>query len=1652
MDKDGNLALGYSVASASLYPSICYTGRLAGDPLNTLPQGEATLIAGGGSQTHVEARWGDYSSMSVDPVDDCTFWYTQEYYATTSAAGWQTRIGSFRFPSCVSGPTGALQGQVTAVGGGAITGAQILTGDLTTTTDAAGNYRLPIVPVGAYTVTAAAYGYLGAAATGVNIQSGATTTQDFALSPVTPIQVCGQVTDASGQGWPLYARIDIAAAGPVGPVFSDRLTGRYCVDLFTDQSYTFTVTALSGGYLAQTSTFTATAGNATQDFALLVDAARCNAPGYSGILAQDFNGQEFPPAGWTVVDNAGTGAVWKTSTAWGDGNYTGGTGMSATVNSDTAGSVAYDTELRTPTIDSANSLLSYLANYQEYTVEVLNLDISVDGGTNWTNVSSWNQNYGTWYGLPGVAVSLDLSPYIGAAASYQLRWHYYNPSGGNWDYYAQVDDIKVGACRPAANTGLVIGQVYDGNTNAGINGAGIADSQGRTAVSFAPVGDPQQDGSFILATQQSAAPLTATAGTGYGTATQTPTISVGGVVTQDFYLPAAFLYQLPAGLDAIVPQDSAKTEGATLMNDGALAAQFSVHEFNLPYVAPLVTGPFADHARRMSPAHLNDRNAKGVYVVNAPAASALAAGTVIATWPTGLPSAWGVGYNQLADDLWLGNVVAGGAGGSDTDYRYLRTGTATGDSIDVSGWVGAWAADMTYKATTNKLWQVNVSGDNCVYELDPAAKVSTGNKICPAFGTSERGLAYDPMTDTYYAGSWNDGVINHFAPDGTILDSAGVALNISGLAYNPSTGHLFVMNSWAADNGYDVYVLDAKAGYAVVGGFDIAGLGDFEQASLELDCAGNLWAVNQVTQTVIEAESGETNVCAYADIPWLTVAPNSGTVAAHGSVPLNYNFNTAGMAQGLYEAHVRIANDGPYGDVVVPVKLTVSPPTPTTFALTLAKTGAGSGTVAGGGTYATGATVTLTATADPGSTLTGWSPTPCAASFTMPANDLTCTATFTLNSYAITASASPAAGGTVSCTPNPVDYGGTTTCSATPNASYTFGAWSGDCTGATCVLANVTAAKSVTATFAPKGADLLLSNVVLTPASPLINTTFIATITVRNRGATPGLGRTLQVWADQPTAQACRSVGNKSVAVPRLAAGARTTLRVTGLRAGVAGTKTLRAFIDSTCQTAEADETNNQGALTYTVRAPDFVVSALALTPGSPSANGTFSADVTVTNLGLGDGLPRVLRVWTHRPAAVGCRAAGNKTVVVPSLAAGASTTVRVTGLPAGLAGAKTLRAFIDGTCQTAESDETNNQGTLAYTVVAPDLAVTDLAATPGSPSANGTFSAAVTVTNRGTAASLAGTLQVWANRPPAAPCRLRGDASASVPSLAAGASSTFTLTGLPAGVAGAKTLRAFVDSTCATVESTETNNQLIQRYTVVPPDFVVTGIVLTPGSPSATGTFTAAVTVKNQGVGDGPPRTLQVWANRPAAAGCRAVGNATAALPALTAGFRTTVTVTLPAGLASAAGPKTLRAFVDSGCLSPEPNEANNQRTLAYSVLAPDLVLTGLTITPASPLARNSLFAVNVTVTNQGTAAGVPETLQLWANRAARAACNGTGTTSTVVPSLAAGASTTVTLTGLPAGAVPGVKTLRAFIDSTCATAERNELNNQKTQVYRVR
>ena len=166
------------------------------------------------------------------------------------------------------------------------------------------------------------------------------------------------------------------------------------------------------------------------------------------------------PGDWSVWDNAGNGLVWTDIPGSGElFNYTGGAGDAATVSSDQYGPAGFDTEMRSGVISlPANNAitLDYVANYQIFSgADFLDVDISDDGGLNWVNVSSWNEDHGAFRSLPGEAVSLDLSAYAGSDV--MLRWRYSNPASGAWDWYAQVDEVGLTCEEPSISLTKTVG-------------------------------------------------------------------------------------------------------------------------------------------------------------------------------------------------------------------------------------------------------------------------------------------------------------------------------------------------------------------------------------------------------------------------------------------------------------------------------------------------------------------------------------------------------------------------------------------------------------------------------------------------------------------------------------------------------------------------------------------------------------------------------------------------------------------------------------------------------------------------------------------------------------------------------------------------------------------------------------------------------------------------------------------------------------------------------------------------------------------------------------------------------------------------------------------------------------------------------------------
>ena len=936
-DHNGNIALGYSISSEEMFPSIAITGRLATDPLNTMGA-EDIWLAGTGSQVNTLSRWGDYSSMSVDPVDDCTFWYTQQYYQVTGSFDWNTRIGSFKYPGCSIGPTGTIAGTVTD-GTNPIAGAIVTAGLSSTTTNAAGEYTINL-PVGTYDMTATKYGYLPSSAEDVPVTEGNTTTQNFVLDTAPSQVVNGVVRDGSGGGWPLYARIQVSGPGYPGATFwTDPVTGYYQVTLVEGITYTFVITAVSPGY--ETGGGPLPLGvplNApflVRNWFLQANTSACVAPGYTPDihgLFEDFSGGSIPP-GWAVENNSTDGGlpwiVFEGADPCGEfsGNLTGGTGPYAIVNSNCDGFVTDDTNLITPSVDFSvftEPVLRFKSDYLDCCGSTIAVDISDDGGANWDNVFelSGSSDRGP------KTIEIDLSAYAGS--SVQARFHF----DGFFAWWWQVDDVLLGEAGCLAGSGgLVVGTVNDDSTDTGLNGATVENIGGDSTTTFATPDPNQGDGFYILYAEAGNETFEASA-SNYESQQKSTLVVPGGTTRLDFSLLSGNLTAAPSPLSARLNPGETEDQTLDINNTGGGAANFEIIEINAPPPSSNTAGFAPENLRQQALSRL-PRDAKGApdsraastrgFPPIAPTAPhrVLAAGDVIASYPSGLTLGWGVA--TVGTDVWLSNL--GVAGGDDLDHQYTNDGTKTGETIDDSTWIGDWAADGAFNPLTGNFWRVNVGGDNCLYELDPVAKVATGNSICgsPWAGISQRGVAYDVAGDTYFVGGWNEGVIYHIDSDGEVIDSSFVGLSISGLAYNPDNGHLLVMQNFPG--GDDITVLDAFNNYAVLGAFPILDGGSpaitaFGGAGAEFDCLGNLWVIDQNTQTMYKVESGEAFGCS-VDIPWLSVNPTSGTVASGATFPVTVTFDATGLLPGLRQAQLIVSTDTPHSVPPIPVNLTV---------------------------------------------------------------------------------------------------------------------------------------------------------------------------------------------------------------------------------------------------------------------------------------------------------------------------------------------------------------------------------------------------------------------------------------------------------------------------------------------------------------------------------------------------------------------------------------------------------------------------------------------------------------------------------------------------------------------------------------------------------
>ncbi|HET7570589.1 MAG TPA: protease pro-enzyme activation domain-containing protein [Gammaproteobacteria bacterium] len=564
------------------------TSENGGERLGNAPE----LIYNDVNAGNYTSDFHDVISGSNGAFDAGPNWDHPTGWGTPDAQNLLSHIG-------IQGPKGTLSGTVTdATTGKPISGARITavaadgTGFSTLTADDGSYSRL--LPIGDFTVTVTDFGYQKTSTT-VTVTDGGALTHDFSLNTAPKATVQGNVTDGSGHEYGLYAEITVSTIdqGQVADVWTNPTTGAYSVQLPIGSTYEINATPALNGYNPGEATLDLT-GDATQNFALTV-ITTCTAPGYAfqtGGFGQDFNGT-FPPNGWTVTNaSPDSTTVWKVNSDWSDDNWTGGTGTAADAN-EQYGS-AYDTSLISPPIDvstlPAIPQLKFKLNFQNSSREVLDVDISTDGGTTWTTMAhlTGGQDYGDYYGLPGAAYAVrNLGSFLGGATSFQLRWRYHLTNSYAFGIYAQIDDVVIGGCAPVPG-GLVYGQVTDSNTGAGVVGAKVSDDLGDTANTVENAADPNlPSGTYLFFAPAGNRTLTVVADE-YTPTTASVDVVNNGVQTQDFALKSADITVDPDAfmLHVMVNQQESKT--LTLKNTGDGTGQYRLFPVNAPSPATSV--------------------------------------------------------------------------------------------------------------------------------------------------------------------------------------------------------------------------------------------------------------------------------------------------------------------------------------------------------------------------------------------------------------------------------------------------------------------------------------------------------------------------------------------------------------------------------------------------------------------------------------------------------------------------------------------------------------------------------------------------------------------------------------------------------------------------------------------------------------------------------------------------------------------------------------------------------------------------------------------------------------------------------------------------------------------------------------------------------
>ena len=878
------------------------------------------------------------------------------------------------------GPVGRISGLVTDSGtGNPVADATVTDGTRSATTGADGRYALS-VPAGETTLAVSAYGYVGQSAT-VTVAEGGAVTRNFALVANPTVTVSGKVTDASGHGWPLYAKIEVTGR-PGAPVFTDPVTGRYSFTVPGNTSYRLTVTARYPGYRTVTREVPVAGAAATVNVAVPVDPG-CTATGYTGrfgtpLLTQSFDGTSAP-SGWTVTNRTASGG-WVFDDPRSRGNLTGGTGRFAIIDSDALGSGnTQDTDLVAPPLDltgAAAPVLRFRSDWRAVGItDTADIDVSTDAGATWTNV--WHQTSSR----RGPRVEeVPLTPAANAAAAL-VRFRF----KGTFAWWWQVDDVEVvnRDCSPAPG-GLVVGTTTDRNTDAPLNGVTVVsgDRPDDRAVSAATPEDPNLPDGFYWLFSGLTGNHPFTAGrTPYQPVTKNVAVAADGVKRADFALGAGRLTVTPTTVESHQPYGSTRTTRLTVKNTGSAPAAVELLERS---------GRF--ELLNQGGAPLVEQKMKGIskertgiaYGGAAPEAGTAAAGDAwreIAKLPASI-------YDNAA--AWLdGKVYSVGGGGSTGTERKawaydpganawtvlpdLPAARSKPAAATVDGKlyvIGGWGAGDGTVATVDVFDPAAGTWSTVPGATNPAPVAAAGSAVLNGKVYLVGGCADATCTDT-------DRLVVFDPKAGTFATGAAYPHRVSWLACGGIGAGVYCAGGTGSTEYTDAYRYDpasdswsplpalplelwgsqyaAAGGLLVLAGGVTAGSTAVTNRTVAFDPATGAWrdlpnarfgryrgaaacgaykiggSPSSFVGTADSERLGGLELCAAeADLPWLGTSPTTFTLAPGASRTVTVTLTAtaaAGVAQpGRYGGELAVASDTPYPVTPVSLEMNVSPP------------------------------------------------------------------------------------------------------------------------------------------------------------------------------------------------------------------------------------------------------------------------------------------------------------------------------------------------------------------------------------------------------------------------------------------------------------------------------------------------------------------------------------------------------------------------------------------------------------------------------------------------------------------------------------------------------------------------------------------------------